>query len=254
MNVKVHVYEGNFEETAGSLIRYLGEQKRSLAPTLAFIDPFGFTGMQMSTIAELLNHRACEIIVNFMIMYVNRFLEEEKQGANMNALFGLEVPEILAGYSGQRRVQHLHDVYADQLHTVAGFPYVQSFAMKNAGGNIEYYLFHGTRNRKGVQLMKDAMWRIDPLGSFTFDDRTADIDPLITQVPLKVLEDQVRARFQGSSNVPTDAVKEYAILYTNFRAPHLTTVHKDLEARALIRVDRPHRRAQFGPGVKINFL
>ena len=64
-----------------------------------------------------------------------------------------------------------------------GFDYVQSFAMINNTGNIGYYLFHGTRHWKGVKLMKDAMWKIDPGGGFTFSDRMAGQDVFFTPEP-----------------------------------------------------------------------
>jgi three-Cys-motif partner protein len=252
-NVKVGVYDSSFEETASGIIEYLAEQKSSLAPTFAFIDPFGFKGMRMEVLANLLNHRACEVFVNFMVMYVNRFLEQEYMGSNMNELFGLDVPAILRDHGGEGRVRYLHDVYKRQLETVAGFDYVQSFAMKNDHGNIEYYLFHGTTHPSGVELMKDAMWKIDPLGTFTFDDREADMDSLFTEPQLGPLRQQLLDTFQGRLSVGTPEIKEFANLRTLFRPPHLTKVMKELERDGVIEVYRPHARAQFGPQVTVTF-
>jgi len=255
-NVKVHIYDETFEETAAVLIRHLEEQKKALAPTFAFVDPFGFKGMRMHTIASLLNHRACEVFINFMIMYVNRFLEQEYMGGNMNDLFGLDVPLILEGHDVGTRVPHLHDVYANQLKTVAGFQYVQSFAMKNEHGNIEYYLFHGTRSPVGVALMKDAMWKLDPVGHFTFDDRSVGMFDLaaVTEPNLKPLRAQVLREFSGRKGVGTTEIKHFANVGTLYRPPHLTTVLRALEkVEKVITVHRPHPQAQFGDTVTVDF-
>lgn len=255
-NVKVNIYDSNFEQTATDLIEYLEEQKSSLAPTFAFVDPFGFTGMRMQTITNLLNHRACEVFINFMIMYVNRFLEHEHMGSNMNELFGLDVPTILEGHDIGTRVAHLHDVYKHQLESVAGFPYVQSFAMKNDAGNIEYYLFHGTRSPDGVALMKDAMWKLDPIGHFTFDDRSVDMLDLgiITEPNLEPLRGAVLHHFAGRSGVGCPEIKAFANLNTLYRPPHLTSVLRRLEKNEKkITVHRPHARAQYGDAVTVDF-
>lgn len=255
-NVKVNIDDGTFEDTAAELIEYLEEQKRTLAPTFAFVDPFGFKGMRMQTIASLLNHRSCEVFINFMIMYVNRFLEQEYMGGNMNDLFGLDVPQILEGHEGGTRVAHLHDVYESQLKTVAGFPYVQSFAMKNEHGNIEYYLFHGTRSPDGVALMKDAMWKLDPIGHFTFDDRSVNMLDLgaVTELNLEPLRSQVLWEFRGRTSVGTPEIKFFVNVRTLYRPPHLTSVLKALEKEKAIAVHRPHPRAQFGDAVTVDFL
>jgi three-Cys-motif partner protein len=253
-NIKTYVVDATFEESANQLIARLAEQKKSLAPTFAFVDPFGFTGMRMSTIASLLNHRACEVFVNFMIMYVNRFLEEQAMGANMNHLFGLDVPSVLEGYTAGNRVRHLHDVYRNQLRQVAGFDYVQSFAMKNEHGNIEYYLFHGTRSPDGVELMKYAMWKLDTLGTFTFDDRVAGQLSFASGPDLTTLRGQVLQHFQGRAGVSCSEIKQFVNLETLYRAPHLTTVLRQLEKdEKLITVHRPHARAQFGDTVTVDF-
>lgn len=252
--VRTCVLDASFEETAEEIARRLAEQKARLAPTFAFVDPFGFKGMKMDTVARLLDHPACEVFVNFMVMYVNRFLEHEYMGSNMNELFGLDVPSILAGHSGGKRVQYLHDVYAQQLREVGGFTYVQSFAMKNEYGNIEYYLFHGTRHEEGVGLMKDAMWKIDPDGNFTFDDRAVDgalfeIGPSIGQLKADMLE-----HFRTRKGVSTAEIYRWGLLETLFRRAHVTTALRQLDKEDfIIKVNRPHSRAQFSEGVTVDY-
>jgi hypothetical protein len=89
-----------------------------------------------------------------------------KQSARpINALFGLDVEQMLAYHQEGNRIECLRDIYRAQLKSIGGFPYVPWFAMKNQTGNIVYYLLHGTRNVRGVEKMKDAMWKMAPSGT-----------------------------------------------------------------------------------------
>src|SRR6266545_3941816 len=53
-NVKTHVVNAKFDVTAAALIEQLREQKRQLAPSFVFVDPFGYSGLPMDLLAELL--------------------------------------------------------------------------------------------------------------------------------------------------------------------------------------------------------
>lgn len=256
-NVKYQVNEGTFTDHATEICDYLDEQQRNLAPTFAFIDPFGWKGMPMALIARLLNYRSCEVFINFMVGFVNRFLTHPHQGSNMNELFGLDVDAILKDFHGGDRVEHLRNVYMNQLTEVAGFPYVRWFAMKNSTGNIGYYLLHGTREPLGVEKMKDAMWKIAPSGDYSFSDRLAGVDVLFEPEPdLAPLWKALITTYAGKSGVMVNPdLQEWVILHTPYRKPHLTQVLRDLEHRspAPFRVNRPPGKRQFAAGVTLDF-
>ncbi len=173
----------------------------------------------------------------------------------MRALFGMDVSDVLEGYDGQAdRVEHLRAVYARQLQDRAGFDHVQSFAMINSTGNIGYYLFHGTRHRKGVELMKDAMWKIDPGGDFTFSDRLDGQDVLFSLNPdLNPLRAEILKRYAGQSAVPAADIVWHTLLHTPYRKAHVRPVLRELERERVIQVNRPPGRRQFAEGVTINF-
>ena len=44
--------------------------------------------------------------------------------------------------------------------------------MQNNSGMTDYYLFYGTKKLKGIQKMKEAMWKVDKTGEFIFSDAT----------------------------------------------------------------------------------
>lgn len=254
-NVKVQVLNETFDATANALLERLREQKRSLAPTFAFVDPFGYTGLPMNVLADLLDYPRSEVFVNFMVGHVQRFIERDGQERAMSGLFGIDVSEIMEGYAGQvDRVEHLRSVYERQLQERARFDYVQSFGMINSTGNISYYLLHGTRHLKGVKLMKAAMWRVDPGGGNLFSDRLAGENVLFTLDPdLSPLRRALLAQFAGRRGVAVPELERYTLVHTPYRETHVRPVLQPLEREDRIVVNRPGRRRQFASGVTIDF-
>jgi three-Cys-motif partner protein len=255
-NVKYHVVNERFDVHATALIDYLHEQKRALAPTFAFVDPFGYSGLPMDLLADLLAYPRTELFVNFMVGHVQRFIMRDGQENAMRSLFGMDVRDVLASYvpGDADRVDYLHDVYKQQLHDRVGFPYVQSFGMINRTGNTGYYLFHGTRHPKGVSLMKEAMWKIDPEGDYTFSDRLAGHDVLFTLDPdLNPLREAFEKHFMGRYGVHVAEIEQYTLLETPYRETHVRPVLRKLELDRTINVNRPPGKRQFTQGVTIDF-
>jgi len=254
-NVRVHVINAPFDKTATALLDNLRVQKRKLAPTFAFVDPFGYRGLPMSLIAELLSFPKTELFVNFMVGHVQRFIERDGQERAMRDLFGLHVEDILKDWdsSDVGRVEHLRAVYERQLTDVVGFPYVQSFGMVNSTGNLGYYLMHGTRHPSAVKAMKAAMWSIDPAGGFSFSDRLAGENVLFTPEPdLRPLRAAIVAGFAGKAGVSIDDIEWFAILKTPYRETHVRKAIAPLEGDGVIVVHRPGKRG-FPSGTTIDF-
>ncbi|MGH3808677.1 MAG: three-Cys-motif partner protein TcmP [Pseudonocardiaceae bacterium] len=253
-NVKVDVRHAAFDETATEILHNLRTQKAKLAPTFAFVDPFGYSGLSINLLADLLAYPRTEIFVNFMVGHVNRFIERRGQQRPMRDLFGIEVDEILSDFSGSDRIAHLRDVYERQLQSRAGFDHVQSFAMKNSTGNTCYYLLHGTRHRLGVKLMKAAMWKIDPGGGYVFSDRLANEDVLFTADPdLRPLREVPLRTHRGRAEILIDDIGWFALLQTPYRETHVRPVLTELEGEGAIRVTRPGKRGFPAGKTRITF-
>jgi three-Cys-motif partner protein len=244
-NVQTVVVNDTFENVARGITDSLTSRGKILAPTFAFIDPFGYTGLSMEVIADLLRSSKSEVFVNFMVGHVQRFIEREGQEAAIESLFGLPPEEVMAGHDGNpgaSRIRHLRDVYMQQLRAVADFKYVHSFEMRNRSGNVTYYLIHGTRHLQGVKTMKEAMWKLDPGGGQVFADRLADQTVLFTPDPdLEPLKTALRVRFLEEGPVLAEKVEEYVLLETPYRETHMTSALKELEKARKIEVQRRAR-------------
>lgn len=259
LNVKYEIVDSHFEQTAREVVADLTQRGERLAPTFAFIDPFGFKGMPMDAVTQLLKDPKCEVFANFMVGNVNRFLNHpnDTTRGQINDLFGLDVAKrVEQDFRGRDRVEFLRDLYAEQLRTVAGFTYVQSFAMINNTGNVGYYLFHGTRHPAGAKLMKAAMWKADPGGTNTFSDRLAGQQVLFVDDPdLEPLRAAMLKEFAGRTGVTAEELEWFAILKTPYRETHVRPVLRALEKAkpSPITVHRPAGKRQYAHGVTIDF-
>lgn len=218
-NVRVLSYNSEFAAVA-SKIAEVGAG--NLAPTLAFIDPFGWSGVPMKVVANLLASRKCEVIFNFMFDHVNRFVEDSRPGvANSFAdLFGTEGDEHRRAGSliGDSRKAFLRDLYGSQLKSVAGFTYVRPFEMIDTNRNrTAYFLMYGTRSPKGLEIMKDAMWNVDPVYGIRFAGQAGGQAMLFEpEVDFAPLRNALLDHFHGQT-VSVEEIEAFVLVETDYK-------------------------------------
>jgi three-Cys-motif partner protein len=165
------VEEGKFEDVLGAAIKKIQAGGGRLAPTFAFLDPFGYSGMPMASIRELLQFPSCEVLVTFMVGFEKRFLDPTHATAN-DQLFGCDEWKGAIPLAGQARVDFLVDLYRRKLHDFGGATYVRSFEICNSAGQTLYHLVFGTTHSEGMVQFKEAMFHVDKRGTETFSDQT----------------------------------------------------------------------------------
>jgi three-Cys-motif partner protein len=261
-NFKVRVAEGmTFAEgfRAHLLDRYR-EANKPLPPTFAFIDPFGWTGVPFTVVKEILSHKSCEVLFNFMYEEINRFIEHPDQTKNFDDLFGTPdwrgVSKIV---DARARREFLHGLYVRQLRQEAGARYVRSFEMRNKKDATDYFLFFATNSAKGMEKMKEAMWKLDESGEFRFSDATVPAQTLLftPQPNFDTLRRAILDRFQGTAVTVAD-IEDFVLAETPFRPTHYKKqVLAELEGEGkIVAVDpKPGRKARsYGePGMKLRF-
>ena len=170
--MKYEVITGDFATTVNLLLRKIEDEGAQLAPTFAFLDPFGFSGLPMSLIARLLSYNKCEVLITFMVGFVNRFCDELRSDA-LKELYGTSDWEQVRFITNpEERRKFLLELYVRQLRSVGGAVYVRSFDMYNKHNQLIYSLVFGTKHLKGLKVMKEAMWKADERGTYTFYDTT----------------------------------------------------------------------------------
>lgn len=167
--LKYEVVSGEFEPTIERRLDELEREGHKLAPTFAFIDPFGYTGFSMNLLQRLLSNEKCEVLITFMSGFIKRFLDEDK-GEALDALFGTAVWREMRDIDGYRD-KPLLELYINQLEEICALQYVRSFEMIGKHNQIIYHMIFGTNHWKGLEVMKEAMWRVDSRGQYSFSDR-----------------------------------------------------------------------------------
>jgi len=180
-NLTYQVYNGEFAATMEETLASLEKDGLKLAPTFAFIDPFGYRHFPMKTIAHLMSHERCEVLITFMYDYVNRFAEIQKDA--LNELFGddswqkNEIPK-----DPKLRKDFFLNHYESHLKSIAGVKYIRTFEMIRNDGHTEYFLVFGTNHPKGMEVMKNAMYQADSRGLYRFSDREDPSQTYLTNV------------------------------------------------------------------------
>lgn len=260
-SAKYTIREGNFDETMTGLLDSLENQQLRLAPTFAFIDPFGYSHTPMKTIKRLMSHPKCEVLITFMYEEINRFLtfDDPNKASQYDGLFGTsEWRKIAQAASTPRgRRDQLHNLYQDQLRQVANIRYIRSFSMWNKRNTTDYFLFFGTNSLKGMEKMKESMWKVDPVGTYEFSDNT---DPnqllLFSQLDYSILQRMLSDHF-GGKTASVEDVKEYVIADTPFNK-FKTEALKPMELAGkitAISIDPKRRKGTFADErMRIRFL
>lgn len=253
--LRVHVHDGEFAVVYERIASTLGN-RNEVIPTFVLIDPFGWTGVPFAITANLLARPKTEVMFNLMHEEINRFLAHKDQPDNFDKLFGTTEWRSLTGLKGHRRTRALHDLYGRQLQKHA--KHVRSFTMVNQSKRVDYFLFFATQNLKGLERMKESMWKVDPLGEFCFSDAT---DPnaltLFGDKPdLAPLETFLRGR-ASASLVPLETLFAGTLIETPFLKKHARTVLKCAEDAGNLEVQAigPRRRHAFPEdrAIKVRF-
>jgi three-Cys-motif partner protein len=261
--VYLTVAADRFDAYLGKILTSLESSNQRMAPTFAFIDPFGFSGVPMRLIERLAKASRAEVLISFMFESINRFAgHQPKIEEPLDELYGTKAWRPIAAETdpdGRRR--GLIDLYRKQL-MAAGFPLVSNFKMLDKGNRTEYFLYYGTTSPKGLSHMKRAMWKADPERGSAFSDHIA-LNPQLLLVPAtqpaQTLTELLLQRFKGQ-RASIETVSDFVLKETIFsETSHLKRATlAPLERGTRIEVLRPPGRrsiaGQYPPGTKIRFL
>lgn len=228
--VSVHVHDREFAAVYPSIAQRLGSTAQ-VVPTFALIDPFGWTGVPFSIVSDILRRDKTEVVFNFMHEEITRFLGHADQPENFDGLFGTPDWRNSLALRGHQRTFALHDLYGDQLRKHS--KYVRSFTMVNRSKRVDYFLFFATNNLRGLERMKEAMWKVAPAGDFCFSDATNPEAPTLfgSNPDLTFLGAAFERRY-GLDLVAVDDLYGTALTDTPFLKKHVRSLLRDAEGSA----------------------
>ncbi|MEO7298931.1 MAG: three-Cys-motif partner protein TcmP [Verrucomicrobiota bacterium] len=242
------VERGSFEEKVGGILEKIRTEGATLAPTFAFIDPFGATGLPFKIISEILRHPTCEVLLNLDSDGISRLVSAQmlqKNQANLDILFGDATwrSELNSNLPMSALSAQVLTAYKKRLRAIV--PYAFAFAMNSREGQLNYHLVFASQHFKGLEKMKEAMKAVDQNGTYSFSDDTVGQELLQFDFDAPVLwAERMRKEFAGIWKTYAE-LRDFALNETPFT--NAKAMLRYLENKNLLKLDcdKDRRKGSF---------
>lgn len=236
-NVRVRIECGDFESTFCRILDEAPGVDYTLVPTFAFIDPFGYAQAPMSLAGRLLDFPRSEALFFLPLTHIARFVARQGQDEALTSLFDTEEWRAAIPLKGVERSAFLLSLFERQLMQQGQVELVRSFALRTRDGN-DYRLVFATGHRRGLEVMKRAMWSVDPDAGTLYVARTDSGQEVLFQsaVDTAPLLAELRSAFEDRWFSVAEAED-----VTLFQTPFLHDSHlKKLTLRPAEKADELH--------------
>lgn len=237
--------------------------KEAVVPAFVFIDPYGSSGFPMDLLGRVLTLPRTEVFINLMWVRTafNLKHKEHQEHGVFTKVFGTEAWRELVDKEGEQLARAYLDLYMQRLRAPDGASarIVRHFELCGSDGALAYWMVFATNSKHGWAKMKEAMWKVDPGGGFSYRDTTAaGQGVLFEKTPnYLLLRRLLQDRFCGRCRVPIEDVEEFVLMDTPFLpAGHLKRkTLGPMEQGGIITVHRPpgKRAGSFTAGTVMDF-
>src|SRR5436190_6428710 len=235
-NFRWRVEKGSFEDKIGRLLELFKRHGKHLAPTFAFIDPFGATGLPFAVITEILKQQGCEVLLNLDSDGIGRLVSArsiQKNQVHLDSLFGDSSWKTeLNPKDASKLPSQVLGLYKKKLKTIV--PYVFAFAMNSRVGQLNYHLVFATHHPLGLEKMKEGMKAVDQTGAYSFSDDTVGQEMLGFDFSEHVVWAERMQRELSGKWRPYSDFRDYALNETPFINPK--AMLQELEKRGRLEI------------------
>lgn len=192
-------------------------------PVFAFLDSYGGPDVPFDVARVIARRPSSEVLITFGTNFLTRFGSKDEYQAAGDQAFGGQAWRRVYELPAAEKKPFLISTYRHSLKT-AGFTYVLSFEMIDDTGS-DLHLVFGTKDPLGLERMKDAMWKVDPVRGVHYRDPRIpdqaafefDLHPYLEPLGLEIL------RLLGDGERTVAQLQEHALLETVYRPPHART-------------------------------
>ncbi len=192
-------------EVGDDLARVFENMK--LAPTLLFLDPWGYKGVSLRLLWSVLKDWGCDCIFFFNYNRIQAAVHNDTVRERVDDLFGrakadelrIELKKVSKSEKEPLIMRELVGALREK-----GGTYVSKFRFLKKGGiGTSHYLVFVSKDFKGLEKMRPILARksssdANGVPSFVFDPSARrDQIPILLSDPLEVLADVLRADFSG---------------------------------------------------------
>jgi three-Cys-motif partner protein len=164
--VATRAIPGEFESHISEAVVFARHGPNPFA--FVFIDPTGWKGFGLRRIAPLLRVEPSEVLINFMLKDVLRFIDDEDSTAqaSFEDLFGQKAALYRAewrGLAGLEREDAIVATYCRRVADVGRFTHCASTIVVNpTRDRTHYHLVFGSRSRKGLITFREIERAVIP--------------------------------------------------------------------------------------------
>lgn len=144
---EIRTYCGRFEDAVDDILSFIGTSF-----PLIFIDPTGWTGYPFEKIKKLFARPKCEVLINFMYEFVNRFAHSEDEATIAS------LDPILGGPGWRERLDPnlprglaVEKLFRTTLQSAGNFDFVVSTKIdRSTDERPHFFIAYGTKDKKGL--------------------------------------------------------------------------------------------------------
>lgn len=215
---------------AKALIPLLEETGAFNTPIFALLDSWGGPVIPHEIPRRIASNTSSEVLITFQPQFLARFGNVAQQQAAGDRAFGGTAWQEVSGQPSERKYEFLVDAYRQSIRD-AGFAHILSFELLDEQGH-ELHLVFGTNSQLGLEKMKDALWKVDPLQGVRYrDPRDPNQEALeITfepgMGPLRRLIQRYVTELDGECSL--EDLRNFTLFETVYRPPHATDIVREL--------------------------
>jgi len=210
----IRVEKGDCETVLNNVLDDFKRTNRNVGPAFFFLDQFGFSNVPMQLIQRIMSQPLCEVFLYLNWDHMNRFLADETKWSSLDKTFGGQEWRKALTIESHKRPVFILNTYKAALKERGSSKYVWHFAMCDTNDKLLYWLFFSTNNLRGLEEMKKAMWKVDPVGGFRFSDKDNPSQiSLFCDYQDDILAQDLTSNLQGKT-LTVFQVKEFVLTET----------------------------------------
>lgn len=228
-NFKVHIVLGEFNEVMTSILKAIEKKGTNLASTFAFIDPFGYSDINVNILGNILSFEGCELLITYMVGFLDRFVYDQAHKDSIKQAFLLsdeELNGVVQTKDSEEREKLWLRLLICKLEGCMKTEGLEgqrilslSFRVRDKMNRTMYYLVYFTKNTRGLELMKESMWKVGKEGNYVFSDynfvpsQTSILDYCDEKMWIKEASEELHYNFMGKV-ASVEEIKNYVLINT----------------------------------------
>jgi len=219
---RVHTFNGDFLEVIDEALGRVSINQNT--PLFSFVDPFNVKVIPFASIGKLMKYNErSELFVNFFGGTANRCYNHPVRSTAEQVAHVLgKVIDIPDGEEDRLKV--IFDAYQGQLGTLA--PFVRKFQFRDETNVRDNALYFVCNHKLGLQRMKEAMWKIDPINGQNFSEHRqattgSALDLFSEQPNVGPLKKLLLIKFPKETKVKMSNIDSWVESETEYLTKHL---------------------------------